>query len=74
MYPQLFVVIGIVDLLYNVKVCQHLTVFTKRFSSHTGSGGLFKLKLSKHDQSIMMFLSNYERSNFLSYFPSSNFQ
>ena len=35
-------------------------------------GGLFKLKLSKNDQSIMVFLSNYDRSNFLSYFPFSD--
>ena len=35
-------------------------------------GGLFKLKLSTNDQSIMVFLSNYDRSNFLSYFPFSD--
>ena len=35
-------------------------------------GGLFKLKLSKNDQSIMVFLSNYERSSFLSFFPFSD--
>ena len=31
-----------------------------------------KSKLSKNDQGIIVFLSNYERNNFLSYFPFSD--
>ena len=50
----------------------YLAVFTKKFSSHTGPGGLFKSKTKKNDQSIIMFLSNYDRNNFLSYFPFSD--
>ena len=41
----------------------------KGFQATLDLGGLFKLKLNKNYQSIMVLLSNYERSNFLSYFP-----
>ena len=49
----------------NIRLSAAAGVFMKRFSSHTESWGLFNLKLSENDQSIMVFLSNYERSNFL---------
>ena len=48
-------------------------MFTKRLSITLDPGGLFKLKLSKNDQSIMMFLSNCGEEQFLlSYFPFSD--
>ena len=42
------------------------------FQSTLDPEGLFKLKLSKNDQSIMVFLLNYERSSFLCFFPFSD--
>ena len=41
----------------------------KSFQATLDPGVCLNQKLSKSDQSIMVFLSNYEKSNFLSYFP-----
>ena len=38
------------------------------FEATLDPGGLFKLKPSKNDQSIMVFSFNYERSSFLCFF------
>ena len=38
------------------------------FQATLDPGGLFKLKLAKNGQSIMVFLSNYKRSGFLYFF------
>ena len=35
-------------------------------------GGLFKLKLSKNDQSIIVFLSNFEKTSFSCFFSFSD--
>ena len=44
----------------------------KGFQATLDPEGLFNLKLSKNDQSIMVFLWNYKRSSFLSYVPFSD--